>query len=96
MQMNAPSVNRYRKLSPMLYLIVSLVKPIWETSDFAHIQGLSPDNSFLDLSKWVLENMETEKLGLFLSLAWACWTIKEQSCPGERVPKCKDSHIWFY
>jgi len=66
-----------------------LVKTIWETYDFADIQSLTPDNSSLELSKWVLEKMGTEKLGLFLSLAWACWTIRNKVILGNKSPNAK-------
>jgi len=67
----------------------SLVKTTWETSDFAQIQNLNLDYSFLDLSKWVLEKIRAENVGLFLSLAWACWTMRNKVVLGNELPNPK-------
>ena len=76
----------YLKQLSIQYLIALWWRQYEKRLKLLKVRLLNPDCSFLELSKWKVDDMGVVKLGLFLSLAWAFWTIKNKVILGSGNP----------
>ncbi|KAK9733301.1 hypothetical protein RND81_04G058600 [Saponaria officinalis] len=62
------------------------VRPIWEQSEFAAEIEEAPNEACSKKLAWIIQKLDQDKGGLFIAMAWAAWTIRNQRLFEEEPP----------